>query len=150
MLSFHLVYLCPPPSFHHSLLHAPHPPLLSFVTSLFCHLSTSPCSSPQSFSYTIITFMASLFNLNDCFMFEPLISNYFLNSDPDNTQYKSHFHTPPLTVNLNHSFIHAQPLAYPSTVTGLRTNARRSSVPPSSSFFCHSASQSNEYKGTGE
>lgn len=28
--------------------------------------------------------------------------------------------------------------------------ARRSSVPPSSSFFCHITSQSNEYKGTGE
>lgn len=36
-MSFHLVYLCPPPPFHHRLLHAPHPPpLLPFVILLFC------------------------------------------------------------------------------------------------------------------
>lgn len=121
MLSFHSVCV------HHHLLRTLPPSLLPFVISFFFVSLLLPQIS--FIHYHSIYFMPCS---NPYPIYFKISSSKHPNMGPARTPHPSpHSH-------------------HPSTVTDLRMKARRSSVPPGSSFFCHLTSQSNEYQGTGE
>lgn len=146
MLSFHLVYLFPPPPFNHSLSSYTLLILLPLVILIFCPLSAS---SPLLLTIVLLHYHSIFWHAYSPAMIisflKTLISNYHFKSSPwKKSQFKSHLSTPILIPPPPEPFLHTY------SVTDLRTKARRSSVPPSSSFFCPIASQSNESKGNEE
>lgn len=123
MLTFHSVCV------HHHLLHTLPPSLLPFVISFFFVSLLLPKISFMH--YHSIYFMPCSI-LNPSTIYFKISSSKHQNMSPARTPHPSpHSH-------------------HPSAVTDLRMKARRSSVPPGSSFFCHLTSQPNEYQGTGE